>query len=718
MNLNPRIFREFSIRGIADQDLADDVVTALGWAIGATFTQRGSASLVVGRDARLSSPRLGQSLIAGLVQAGIHVTDVGIVPTPVHNFATDFFQADGGVMITASHNPAGYNGFKIRADRTLQGDDLQAIYRLAAAYVPYETVGAGHVRLAEALPAYLDCIKSYADVWRPLKVVVDAGNGTNGPIVPTLLRGLGCEVIELYCGPDGSFPNRDPDPIMPGALTALSALVRSTGADLGLAYDGDGDRLALVDEQGGPVLGDQILMLLARDALRCAPAKIVYEVLCSQALADDVRAHGGQPVMVACGYVFVHQAMRDQRAALGGEFSGHLFFDDPNFRFDDSILATIKLLNVVARRRHPLSALIAELPAYHSSPSIRLACPDEIKGRVVEQARRHYRANYPVDELDGARIDFGDGWALVRASNTQPALSLRFEARSAARLEQLQTQVMKRVEDWMAGYARAAQLAVVILAAGQGKRMKSALPKVLHLLAGRPLIQHVAEAVRPLNPARLVVVIGQGGDQVRAALAPPEKPVFSEKTGFLPEITFVEQAERRGTGHAVMQAEAALHGYQDILVLYGDMPLLRPATLQSLWDCYRAGDSPLAMLIVAAERSRGFGRVLRDEAGRIQAIVEEADCTPEQLAIRELNVGVYCFDAGWLWSHLPRLPLHADKGPSGEYFLTDLVAMAVAEGYDIPGLVIHDPVEALGVNTPEHLAEAEALLRASGGPPP
>jgi len=326
----------------------------------------------------------------------------------------------------------------------------------------------------------------------------------------------------------------------------------------------------------------------------------------------------------------------------------------------------------------------------------------------VEQVKRHYQASYPVDELDGARVDFGDGWALVRASNTQPALSLRFEARSAERLEELQTQVMKQVQNWMAGYARSTQLAAVVLAAGLGKRMKSDLPKVLHPLAGRPLIQHVVEAVRPLNPARLVVVVGQGGDQVRAAL---EKPVFSEKTGFLSEIVFVEQPERRGTGHAVMQAEAALPGYRDVLVLYGDMPLLRSTTLQSLWDCYRAGDSPLAMLIVSAERSRGFGRVLRDAAGRIQAIVEEAECTPEQLAIRELNVGVYCFDAGWLWSHLPRLPLHADKGPAGEYFLTDLVAMAVAEGYDIPGLVTHDAVEALGVNTPEHLAEAEALLR-------
>ena len=715
MDLNPRIFREFSIRGIADQDLTDEAVTVLGWAIGAHFTQGGSASLVVGRDTRLSSPRIGQSLIAGLMQAGLHVTDVGVVPTPVHNFATDFYQADGGVMVTASHNPAEYNGFKIRTDRTLKGDELRAIYRLAAAYVPGEVSGEGKVKLADPLPAYLECVKSYADVWRPLKVVVDGGNGTNGPIIPALLRSLGCEVIELYCEPDGSFPNRDPDPVAPGAMAALSARVRSEGADLGLTYDGDGDRLALVDEQGNAILGDQILMILAREALRCALGKIVYEVVCSQALADDVRAHGGQPVMVPCGYAFVHQAMRDNKAALGGEFSGHFFFNDPNFHFDDSILATVKLLNIIARQRHPLSALIAELPAYHSSPSIRLACPDEIKGQVVEQVKRHYWASYPVDELDGARIDFGDGWALVRASNTQPALSMRFEARSAERLEQLKTKVMNRVEYWMAGYTRSPELAVVILAAGQGKRMKSALPKVLHLLAGRPLIQHVVDAVRPLNPAHMVVVVGHGADRVRAALAPPENPVSSEKAGSSPKVTFVEQAERRGTGHAVMQAEAIVRDYRDVLVLYGDMPLLRPATLQALWDCYRAGDSPLAMLIVAADRSRGFGRVLRDGAGRIQAIVEEADCTPEQLAIRELNVGVYCFDAQWLWSHLSRLPLHAGKGDAGEYFLTDLVAMAVAEGYDIPGLVTHDPLEALGINTPEHLAEAEAALRERSG---
>lgn len=240
-------------------------------------------------------------------------------------------------------------------------------------------------------------------------------------------------------------------------------------------------------------------------------------------------------------------------------------------------------------------------------------------------------------------------------------------------------------------------LAVIILAAGQGKRMNSELPKVLHPLAGRPMIQYVLDAARALNPSRLVVVVGHGGEQVRAALDP--------------NLVFVKQTRRLGTGHAVMQAQAVLDDYHHILVLYGDMPLLQPVTLQSLWSRYQEGNSPLCMLIVTDENPRGFGRVIRDQAGRVQAIVEEAECTPEQLAIRELNAGVYCFEAGWLWSHLPHLPLHADKGDEGEYFLTDLVGTAVAQGFDIPYLIIDDPSEALGVNDPEHLAEAEAVLR-------
>lgn len=240
------------------------------------------------------------------------------------------------------------------------------------------------------------------------------------------------------------------------------------------------------------------------------------------------------------------------------------------------------------------------------------------------------------------------------------------------------------------------ELAVVILAAGQGKRMKSNLPKVLHPLAGRPMIQHVLDTASAINPSQLVMVVGHGAEQVQSDLDPA--------------ITYVKQAQRLGTGHAVMQAQTALDDCHHVLVLYGDMPLLRPTTLQSLWDCYQEGDSPLAMLIVTADESRGFGRVIRDPAGQVQAIVEEAECTPEQLAIRELNAGVYCFEAEWLWHHLPQLPLHPDKGDAGEYFLTDLIGMAVADGFQISYLVTDDSTETFGINTPEHLAEAEAVL--------
>ena len=459
--VNRHIFREFSIRGIADRDLPDGVVTRIGQAIGSFFRQRQRQTLVVGQDVRNSSPRIGHALINGLLAAGMDVVDVGVVPTPVLNFATDFYAAGGGVIVTASHNPPEYNGLKVRADHTLSGEELREIYRIATENSPEMTVslpvsGAGPKRI-DPLPVYAAHLSPHARIRRPLKVVVDAGDGTNGLIVPDLVQDWGCQVIPLYCEPDGDFPHRDPDPTAPGATADLAARVQSEGADLGLAYDGDGDRLALVDEQGHPVLGDQVLMLLARDVLRQGPAKVVYEIMCTQALADDVISHGGEPIMTASGYAFVHKAMHATGAALGGEFSGHLFFDEPGFRFDDSILASLKILNIVSSSKVPLSALVAELPSYYSSPQIRLACPDTIKAQVVEQIKNHYKASYPVDELDGARVNFGDGWALVRASNTQPALSLRFEARSQDNLERYQTQVLDQVELWTTRLSQAAE---------------------------------------------------------------------------------------------------------------------------------------------------------------------------------------------------------------------------------------------------------------------
>lgn len=453
--INPNIFREFSIRGIAGLELTDEVVTAIGQAIGAFFKQRGGGTLVVGRDARHSSPRISRVLIQGLQQTGLKVIDLGLVPTPVHNFATDFYGADGGVMVTASHNPPEHNGLKIRnQERTLYADEIQEIYRLAteAGSIP-ATATPGQIEQADILPIYLERVKAQAQptlevlkTSRVLKIVVDGGSGTNGLIVAGLLRGLGTQVSELYCEPDGAFPHRSPDPTASGALADLSARVQAEKADLGLAYDGDGDRLALVDEQGRRVFGDQIMMILARDILRQGPAKIVYEILCTQALADDVVAHGGEPVMTPSGYAFVHEGMQASGAALGGELSGHLFCRTPEFRFDDAILATVKLLNVLTASRRPLSALVAELPIYHSSPELRLPCPDTAKARVVEFVKRRFERDHRVDTLDGARIHFAEGWALVRQSNTQPVISMRFEARTAEALAAIQSRVQPLVE--------------------------------------------------------------------------------------------------------------------------------------------------------------------------------------------------------------------------------------------------------------------------------
>lgn len=447
MTINPNIFREFSIRGIADSDLTDDVVVAIGQATGVFFQQAGNEKIVVGRDARLSSPRISRGLIEGLRQAGLHVIDLGQVPTPVHNFATDFYGAGGGVMVTASHNPPEHNGLKLRnRDRTLYAHEIMEIYRLATSGSAAET-SAGQVEQADILPVYRERLKAQAQqTYQSLKVVVDGGSGTNGLIVAGLLRELGCQVSELSCEPDGRFPDRSPDPTASGALAGLSARVQAEGANLGLAYDGDGDRLALVDEQGNRVLGDQIMMILARDILQSGPAKIVYEILCTQALADDVTAHGGEPVMTPSGYAFVHEAMQQNGAALGGELSGHLFCHAPEFRFDDAILATVRLLNVVTASRQPLSALVAALPTYHSSPELRLPCPDAAKASVVEFVKTQFGRDYHVDTLDGARIHFADGWALVRQSNTQPVISMRFEARTAEALTAIQSRVQPLVE--------------------------------------------------------------------------------------------------------------------------------------------------------------------------------------------------------------------------------------------------------------------------------
>ncbi len=448
--MNPNIFREFSIRGIADHDLSDAVVTSLGQAIGNFFEKHKVVTLVLGRDIRNSSLRIRNALVYGLQQTRIKVIDLGLVPTPVQNFATDYYEAGAGVMITASHNPADYNGLKIRtADRSLNGIEIQDIYRLALdqSIELADQSSTGILEEKDVLPIYIEKLKALATFQnKDLKIVIDGGNGANGPAATQLFRELGCQVTLLNEKLDGDFPGRGPDPTKGQALADLIDCVKQENADLGIAYDGDGDRLALVDDQGNRVLGDQIIMLLARDILKRGSAKIVYEILCTQALADDVIANGGEPIMTPSGYAFVHEIMQEVDGAIGGELSGHLFFDEPEFRFDDAILATVKLLNVVSSSNEPLSNMVAELPAYASSPQVRLACPDEFKIQVVNFVREHFEPDYTVETIDGARIHFPEGWATVRQSNTQPVISMRFEARTEEILAQIQDQVQTLVE--------------------------------------------------------------------------------------------------------------------------------------------------------------------------------------------------------------------------------------------------------------------------------
>lgn len=447
LRINPKSFRGFSIRGIVGVDFDAHSMESIGQATGEWFFRKNLIKIVVGHDVRVSSPEIHKFFCSGLVKAGIHVIDIGLVPTPVLNFAVDDFEADGGVMITASHNPANYNGLKIRTSHTIFGDDLLQIYQILEEGNLNERQG--EIAKHSVIEEYLSKVIQRASFSRRLKVVVDAGNGANGMIVPELLRRAGLEVVELFCELDGNFPNRDPDPTSPNATNFLSERVFGEKADIGLAFDGDGDRVILVDEHGKTVFGDEILMLLGGYMLeRHGPSKVVYEVLCSHALPDYIGLKGGFPIPAPSGYAFVHNVMIESGANLGGELSGHFFLRDDVFRFDDSILAACQVLSILSGQEYPLSILVSRLPHYFSSREYRLTCPDELKGEIVTSVRDYYSAaSYPVEQIDGCSISFPDAWALVRQSNTQPVLSLRFESKiSEEHMFQIKQEVLNLVQ--------------------------------------------------------------------------------------------------------------------------------------------------------------------------------------------------------------------------------------------------------------------------------
>ncbi len=442
--MNREIFREYDIRGVVGETLTGQDAVNFGKGFGTYLGERGGKVVTVGRDNRLSSPELQAAVIEGLLSTGCRVYDVGQLPTPAFYFSVIHCKADGGIMVTASHNPPSYNGFKLRlGEAAVFGGEIQKIASIIESGVFAEGKGSREAR--EVVDDYLAAIRARIRLNRRLKVVADAGNGTAGPLVKRLLHDLGCNLVALYCDPDGTFPHHLPDPTIDENVAELSALVRETGAAAGVAYDGDADRLGAVDEQGAVVRGDQLLSLFAGAVLAWNPAPVVFDVKCSESLIETVARSGGTPVMWKTGYPNIQARMKEVQAPVGGEMSGHFYFMDDYFGFDDGIFASCRLLQLLSNTDRPLSALVGALPFYWSTPEIRVECTEREKFRIVGDLKEQFGRQYQTVDIDGIRIRFDDGWALIRASNTQPILVLRFEARTRERMEEIRNLVKEKL---------------------------------------------------------------------------------------------------------------------------------------------------------------------------------------------------------------------------------------------------------------------------------
>ena len=454
LSVSRSIFREYDVRGVVGVDLTAGAMETMGLAFG-TYVQRrtGRRRVAIGYDARDTSRSFHEATIKGLLASGCDVIDLGQVPTPLVSLAVNILFVDGAVQVTASHNPAEFNGLKLQVGADpLAGEELQHVERLIARRA--FTAGHGQVAEADIVTPYRHCIQQKVCLARPLRVVVDAGNGVNGPLAVQVMRDLGCEVTPLFCEPDGTFPNHPPDPAGAENLGDLVAMVKETGADVGIAFDGDGDRIGIVDERGEIVPPDRYLLLYVREALRGGPGKVVFEVRCSESLFDGVTKYGGIPVMSRCGNTAILPRMRQERAVLGGELSGHIFFNDPPIDFDDALFAACRLLQTIAASEQPLSAILDEvwagLPQYVSSPELRIPCPDFRKAEVTDKVRQAFIDTHRVIDIDGARIYFDDGaWALIRPSNTQPRLSLRFEAKTKKQLAAIKNEIRRELVKYL-----------------------------------------------------------------------------------------------------------------------------------------------------------------------------------------------------------------------------------------------------------------------------
>ena len=447
MALSPTIFREYDVRGLVDEDLTEEAVTLVGKALGTRIREAGGRRAAVGRDARLSGPRFSARMIAALRSTGVDVLDLGVVPTPLVYFAAHTAGVDGICVITGSHNPPQYNGLKLGLGTgTYHGEGIQELRRLAESGA--FATGQGGVTAHDVVTPYRRHVEGNLRFGpRRLKVVVDAGNGTGGVVAVPIFQALGVEVVPLFIEPDGTFPNHHPDPTVEENLRALQARVRETGADLGIAYDGDADRVGAVDEQGRVLWGDQLMILFARAVLKEVPgATIGAEAKCSVTLFDDIAARGGRALMWKAGHSIIKARMKEEHAELAGEMSGHIFFKHRWFGFDDGIYASGRLLELLSHADQPLSALLADVPRTFSTPELRFDCPEATKFELVRRAQEWFGSRYETVTVDGVRVIFPDGWGIVRASNTQPLLVLRFEAKTEARLHEIEQLVRGKVE--------------------------------------------------------------------------------------------------------------------------------------------------------------------------------------------------------------------------------------------------------------------------------
>jgi phosphomannomutase/phosphoglucomutase len=447
--INPYIFREYDIRGVVEQDLTDEVVELIGKAYGTHLQRQGGKSVSVGGDVRLSTERFRKALIKGLISTGVDVVNIGVVPTPVQYFSLFKLSVDGGVMITGSHNPSEFNGLKMSVGQnSLFGQDIQKLRKIIEA--EDFLTGKGKVTNADILQDYIDDISNRINIPGQMKVVFDCGNGAGSLVIEDLMRDLGVNAYFMYCEPDGTFPNHHPDPTVEEFLKDLKEQVLKLNADLGIAFDGDADRIGVIDDKGEIIWGDRLLILFAKSILKEKKGqKIIFEVKCSQALPEAIEAAGGEPIMWKTGHSLLKKKMKESGAVIGGEMSGHLFFADRYHGYDDAVYASARLIELLANENKKASDLLADIPKYYTTPEIRVEIEsDEKKFEIAHKAEEYFKANHDVIDVDGVRILFGDGWGLVRASNTQPVLVLRFEARTSERLEEIKKYVMDKLAEF------------------------------------------------------------------------------------------------------------------------------------------------------------------------------------------------------------------------------------------------------------------------------